>query len=138
MLYNSGVIELVISNHLPDYSLNCTPLSPFTITYCPHFMPEEMVKFQRKATGHFVTLIEIGMHLIMCISGHNCHLDEGLMLETEALKSFHSGNFTLINLFHTNFHVSLSHQPTAPQFLLKPNLCTFCFGSVHFTTALNC
>ena len=32
MSYNSGVIELVISNHSPNYSLNCTPLSPITIT----------------------------------------------------------------------------------------------------------
>ena len=32
MSYNSGVIVLVISNHWPDYSLNCTPLSPITIT----------------------------------------------------------------------------------------------------------
>ena len=32
MSYNSGVIVLVISNHSPDYSLNCTPLSPITIT----------------------------------------------------------------------------------------------------------
>ena len=31
-----------------------------------------MVKFTRKATGHFVTLIEIAMHLITCISGHIC------------------------------------------------------------------
>ena len=29
-----------------------------------------MVKFMRRATGHFMTLIEIGMNLIMCISGH--------------------------------------------------------------------
>ena len=28
MSYNSGVIVLVISNHPPHYSLNCTPLSP--------------------------------------------------------------------------------------------------------------
>ena len=32
MSYNSGVIVLAISNHSPDYSLNCTPLSPITIT----------------------------------------------------------------------------------------------------------
>ena len=32
MSYNSGVIVLIISNHSPDYSLNCTPLSPITIT----------------------------------------------------------------------------------------------------------
>ena len=29
-----------------------------------------MIKFTRRATGHFVTLIEIAMHLITCISGH--------------------------------------------------------------------
>ena len=34
------------------------------------FSPEAMVKFTRRATGHFVTLIESGMHLITCISGH--------------------------------------------------------------------
>ena len=38
--------------------------------YCPYFLPEVMVKFTRRATGHFMTLIEVGMHLIMCISGH--------------------------------------------------------------------
>ena len=32
MEYNSGIIVLVISNHSPDYSLNCTPLSPITIS----------------------------------------------------------------------------------------------------------
>ena len=32
MSYDSGVIVLVISNHSPDYSLNCTPLSSITIT----------------------------------------------------------------------------------------------------------
>ena len=34
MSYNSGVIVLVISNlnYSPNYSLNCTPLSPITIT----------------------------------------------------------------------------------------------------------
>ena len=29
-----------------------------------------MIKFTRRATGHFVMLIEIAMHLITCISGH--------------------------------------------------------------------
>ena len=38
--------------------------------YCPYFSPEVMVKFTRRETGHFVTLIENGMHLIACISGH--------------------------------------------------------------------
>ena len=37
---------------------------------CPYFLPEVMVKFTWKARGHFVTLIEVGMHLIACISGH--------------------------------------------------------------------
>ena len=36
MSYDSGVIVLVISNRSPDYSLNCTPLSPITITYYCH------------------------------------------------------------------------------------------------------
>ena len=39
--------------------------------YCQYFLPEVMVKFTRKARGHFVTFIESGMHLIKCISGHN-------------------------------------------------------------------
>ena len=30
-----------------------------------------MVKFMRKVKGLFVTLIEISIHLIECISGHN-------------------------------------------------------------------
>ena len=29
-----------------------------------------MVKFMRRATGHFVMFIETGMHLITCIPGH--------------------------------------------------------------------
>ena len=33
--------------------------------YCPYFLPEVMVKFTRRVTGHFVMLIEISMHLIM-------------------------------------------------------------------------
>lgn len=33
MSYNSGVIVFVISNLSPDYSLNCTSLSPIIITY---------------------------------------------------------------------------------------------------------
>ena len=37
--------------------------------YCPYFLPKVMVKFPRKARGHFVTLIKVGMHLIECISG---------------------------------------------------------------------
>ena len=32
MPYNSRVIVLVSLNHSPDYSLNCTPLSPITIS----------------------------------------------------------------------------------------------------------
>ena len=39
--------------------------------YCLYFLPEVMVKFRKKARGHFVTLIQIGMHLIECTSGHN-------------------------------------------------------------------
>ena len=37
----------------------------------PYFLPEVMVKFMRWAREHLVTLIEIGMHLIECISGLN-------------------------------------------------------------------
>ena len=36
---------------------------------CPYFLPEVMVKFSRKARGHFVTLIEVGVHVIEGISG---------------------------------------------------------------------
>ena len=39
--------------------------------YRPHFSPEVMVKFTRKARGHFVTLTESSMPLVECISGHN-------------------------------------------------------------------
>ena len=39
--------------------------------YCLYSSLEVMVKFTRRAMGHFVTLIEYGMHLISCISGHN-------------------------------------------------------------------
>ena len=38
---------------------------------CPYFLPEVMVKFTRKARGHFVMLIESGMHRFECIAGHN-------------------------------------------------------------------
>jgi len=31
--------------------------------YCPYLLPEAIAKFTRKARGHFVTLIEIGVHL---------------------------------------------------------------------------
>ena len=37
--------------------------------YCPYFLPDVMVKFIRKARGHFVLLIQAGMRLIECISG---------------------------------------------------------------------
>jgi len=37
---------------------------------CPYFLLEVIVKFARRATGHFFMLIENGMHLIMCICGH--------------------------------------------------------------------
>ena len=33
--------------------------------YCRYFLSEVMVKFTRKARGHFVMLIESGMHLIL-------------------------------------------------------------------------
>ena len=39
---------------------------------CLYFSPEVMVKFTRRAMGHFMMLIENDMHLIMCISGHIC------------------------------------------------------------------
>lgn len=38
--------------------------------YSPYFVLEERVKFTRRAMERLVTLIEIGMHLIMCISGN--------------------------------------------------------------------
>lgn len=40
--------------------------------YSQYFFPEVVVKFMRWETGHFVMLIETGMHLIMitCTSGH--------------------------------------------------------------------
>ena len=34
--------------------------------YCPYFLPEVMVKFTKKARGHFVTLIKSSMHLTEC------------------------------------------------------------------------
>ena len=34
--------------------------------YCPYFLPEVMVKFTRRVTGHFVMLIESGLHLFDC------------------------------------------------------------------------
>ena len=37
------------------------------------FLPEVMIKFTRRARGNLVTFIQIGMHLIECISGHNSH-----------------------------------------------------------------
>ena len=33
MSHNSGVVVVVISNQWPDYSLNCTPLSPIVIVH---------------------------------------------------------------------------------------------------------
>ena len=46
-------------------------ISTYYDLYCPYFLLEVMVKFTRRATGHFVMLIEIGMHLIESNSGHN-------------------------------------------------------------------
>ena len=34
--------------------------------HCPYFPPEVIVMLTRKARGHFVTLIEVGMHLLEC------------------------------------------------------------------------
>ena len=47
--------------------------------YSLYFSPEVMVKFTRRVTGHFVTLIESGMLLFECISGlqylrAGCHI----------------------------------------------------------------
>ena len=39
--------------------------------YIAYFLPEVMVKFTRKAMGHFVTLIEASMHLVDRVSGHD-------------------------------------------------------------------
>ena len=41
------------------------------VLYSPYFLPEMMVKFTRKARRHFVSLIESGIRLVECISGHN-------------------------------------------------------------------
>ena len=40
--YNSWVIVLVISNHSPDDSLNCTPLNMITITNHASFIEVPM------------------------------------------------------------------------------------------------
>ena len=45
MDYNSKVIVLVISNHSPDNSQNCTALSPITITYSNVKLPSLMSEF---------------------------------------------------------------------------------------------
>ena len=37
--------------------------------YIPYFQPQVMVKFTRRLRGHFVTLTEGGMHLIVCSPG---------------------------------------------------------------------
>ena len=37
--------------------------------HCPHFSPEVMVKLKRTLRGHFMTFIEVGMHLIGCNPG---------------------------------------------------------------------
>lgn len=42
--------ELLVEGHLNDL-------------YCPYFLPDVMMKFTRKAKGHFVTIIEVGMDL---------------------------------------------------------------------------
>ena len=36
--------------------------------YIVYLLPDVMVKFTRRVTGHFVTLIETGMYLNRCIS----------------------------------------------------------------------
>ena len=59
---------------------------------CTYFLPEVMMKFARKAKGHFAMLIEVGMHLIECISGHNSHWPfvtrKSYVLGTSSLLSF--------------------------------------------------
>ena len=39
---------------------------------CLYFSPEVKVRFTRRAMGHFVTLTEVGMHMIECNPGHIC------------------------------------------------------------------
>ena len=36
---------------------------------CPYFSPEMMVTLSTRVRGHFVTLVEVCMHLIECNAG---------------------------------------------------------------------
>ena len=56
-----------------------------------------MVKFIRKARGHFVTLIEVSMCLIECISGHNLLAQQVEKLVRHVLMIFHAaGQFEVM------------------------------------------
>ena len=58
--------------------------------HCPYFLPKKMVKFRRRAKGHFVTLIEIvGMHLITCISWHNWKPSCKFLLDKDSFLTVH-------------------------------------------------
>ena len=47
--------------------------------YALYFLPEVIVKlFMRWVTGHFVILIEIALHVSMCISAHRFILFSGV------------------------------------------------------------
>ena len=85
MEYNSGVIVLVISNHSLDNSLNCTPLSPITITnhyhrrryrrcHHHHHPVQSVLNFNKKATENAsnklnccVAVAYSSVYLVICL-----------------------------------------------------------------------
>lgn len=72
------------------------------------------------------------VNLLTCILGHNSNLEEGVMLG-----SFYTGYQTHINLFHTSFHVSLSHQhSTTVSFETKLSYILSWFSSVYHSIEL--
>ena len=81
---------------------------------------------------HSAPLSLKSVNLLTCILGHNSNLEEGVMVG-----SFYTGYLTHINLFHTSFHVSLSHQhSTTVSFETKLSYILSWFSSVYHSIEL--
>ena len=66
--------------------------------YSPYFLPEVMLKFTRKVKGHFVTLIEVGMHLITCPPAHMQLKENFVQHDLKLWSEFTRSSFGIITL----------------------------------------
>ena len=78
MSYNSGVLVLLISNQSSDYSLNCTPLSPITITN--NCVNNKKIEYD----CHLTSVIYA---LYVAVSGPNCPIKICEQVDTHRLKA---------------------------------------------------